>query len=800
MKGHLDFDAINAAALTVFPAVLRRLLPNGKTVGREFLALNPRRADRSLGSFKINRYTGKWCDFSTGDRGGDPTSLVAYLCAISQAEAARLLAQMVGVDVEGAIMDEASDKFAPLSDDDCMATRSAENSVRDECELVSPIPNDAPTPPKGIGRIIATYEYRDAEGRPTHYVRRLEPKVFHPQTLWRNASGTLEWQWKHHPTPRPLYGLESLSLEPNSPVFFTEGEKKADACRLIFPDYAAVAICGGSEAVTSADLTPLAGRDVIVWPDNDAPGRKMAVALVSILLGMDCKLSVIAADRLSATEPSGETREPVAKWDAADAIKEWSDLDALRGAVETCVGKSVGGEEVSHARAADEKEIARLAVLDHISYDREREQAAKRLGCRVSSLDKTVEARRVETASENAVEICREIEPWAKPINVAELLNDIRSTIARFIVCETWTATAAALWIAFTWIIDDAHVAPMVVITAPEKRCGKSQLLEVIGRLSKRGLFASSISPAATFRVIEAKSPTLLIDEADAFFRENEELRGIINSGHTRASAYVIRCFGDDHDVKQFSTWCAKAIAGIGKLADTVVDRSIVLSLRRKLAHEKVERLRHAEPGLFETLARKLARFGQDYGASLGRTRPDLPDALNDRAQDNWEHLLAIADLAGAHWPKEARGAALELSGEKPDAKSTAEQLLSDIRAIFDADGGDRIASAKLVKRLIEDDSAPWLTWSQGKPMTTHQLGRKLSGFSIKAHTIHLGPCDKPKGYRREQFDDAWERYLGGSSPNAPVPPVTGSPSNGTGTLEVTFAVADENDFGHLAS
>ena len=101
MKHNVDFAAINEAALEAFPAVLARLLPNGKAVHREWVALNPRRADRSLGSFKINRFNSKWCDFATGDKGGDPVSLVAYLHGVSQAEAARLLAQMLGLSNMG---------------------------------------------------------------------------------------------------------------------------------------------------------------------------------------------------------------------------------------------------------------------------------------------------------------------------------------------------------------------------------------------------------------------------------------------------------------------------------------------------------------------------------------------------------------------------------------------------------------------------------------------------------------------------------------------------------------------------
>ena len=101
MKKTIDFDAINQSALAAFPAVLNRLLPGGKVIGRELIALNPRRADRNLGSFKINRYNGKWMDFATGDKGGDPVSLVAYLANVSQGEAARLLAQMLGLDTGG---------------------------------------------------------------------------------------------------------------------------------------------------------------------------------------------------------------------------------------------------------------------------------------------------------------------------------------------------------------------------------------------------------------------------------------------------------------------------------------------------------------------------------------------------------------------------------------------------------------------------------------------------------------------------------------------------------------------------
>ena len=101
MNGPIDFAEINRAALAALPAVLARLLPGGKIVGSELVALNPRRSDCSLGSFKVNRYNGRWADFATGDKGGDPISLLAYLGNISQVEAARSLARMLGINTGG---------------------------------------------------------------------------------------------------------------------------------------------------------------------------------------------------------------------------------------------------------------------------------------------------------------------------------------------------------------------------------------------------------------------------------------------------------------------------------------------------------------------------------------------------------------------------------------------------------------------------------------------------------------------------------------------------------------------------
>ena len=404
--------------------------------------------------------------------------------------------------------------------------------------------------------------------------------------------------------------------------------------------------------------------------------------------------------------------------------------------------------------------VRNLATLPALEYDQARQSEADRLGVRVSTLDKEIaNARRDRQEQVGKTAMFPTIEPWYQAVAGDQLLDEILITIKQFIVCDREVAIATTLWIAFTWLIDSVQVAPLAVITAPEKRCGKSQLLNLIGKLSRRPLVASNISPAATFRVIEAHCPTLLIDEADSFLKENEELRGVINSGHTRQSAYVIRTVGDNHEPRQFSTWGAKAISGIGHLADTVMDRAIVLELRRKLPHETVQRLRHAEGGLFERLVSMLARFSADAASSIANSRPNLPESLNDRAQDNWEPLLAIADYAGGIWPEWARKAALKLSGTEQDTVSSSTELLADISEVFEAKKVNKMYTADLVEALCEDSEKSWATYYRGEPITPKQLSRRLSGYGISSRQLRIS-YDNKKGFELSQFEDAFARYV----------------------------------------
>jgi putative DNA primase/helicase len=406
--------------------------------------------------------------------------------------------------------------------------------------------------------------------------------------------------------------------------------------------------------------------------------------------------------------------------------------------------------------------IQELAALSPVEYERIRAEEAERLGLRKSFLDKEVaklqEMKTLQKASRNLFE---KVVPHADEVDGAELLDEITEFIQRFIICDERVAEAVTLWIAFTWFIDQVQVAPLLIITAPEKRCGKSQLLTIVSKLCRKPLIASNLSTASIFRVMELHGPTLLVDEFDTFLKQNDEARGIINSGHTRQTAFVLRLVGDDHELMQFSTWGAKALSGIGHLQDTLMDRAIIVELRRKLPHEKVDRIRHAKAKDFKILRSKLARYAADSATAVEEARPDLPENLNDRAQDNWEPLIAIADHAGGEWPKIVRRTATYISADK-DSLSLSTELLKDIKRILkNSRYSKKILSDELIRELTNDHDGPWehYKYNRGAAITPRQVARLLAAYGIKSKVIRGGNYTK-RGYSTADFMDAFERYL----------------------------------------
>lgn len=616
----------------------------------------------------------------------------------------------------------------------------------------------------------ALHDYTDRNGSAIFWRVRLK----HPETgeKWirpmKHDGETFALGEPPFPSGKPLYRLHKL-VERDAMVWIVEGE----TCVEVLEKAGVIATTSGAaDSAQKADWSILAGRAVTIWPDNDEAGQRFGDAVTEILRASACTVRLVDVAALN-LPPKGD----VVDWLKMHPNATPVDLERL---------PIVASQEASKSAAtsnsvpdADQQAIEQLAALSPLEYDRARKTAAVALGVRPVTLDRLVTTTRKEETDTGLSS--DDIEPWPHSIDPAMLLTEISTTVQRFIVCQRETADAVALWAAMTWFIDEVQVSPLAIITAPEKRCGKSQLLFLLGRLSYRPLTASNITPAALFRAIDAWRPTLLVDEADAFLRENEELRGLLNCGHTRDSAYIVRVVGDDHTPRKFNVWGAKAIAGIGHLADTLMDRAILLELRRKLPHEQVERLRHAEPELFDNLAAKLARFAEDYRDAVRKTRPELPPSLNDRAQDNWEPLLAIAEVAGGQWLALARDAALKLSGADSQPMTTGTELLSDIREIFDTKRVDRITTGELLTALCDDDERPWATYNRGKSIAPRQLAKRLAEYGIKSATIRVGN-NTAKGYQRGWFNEAFLRYL--SLP--PVTSVTASQSNNDKALRVT--------------
>lgn len=357
-------------------------------------------------------------------------------------------------------------------------------------------------------------------------------------------------------------------------------------------------------------------------------------------------------------------------------------------------------------------------------------------------------------------------EPWPGPVDGSALLDHLDTLFRRFVVVSDAARTAVALWILHAYALDAFGISPILVITSPTKRCGKTNVMRLLALLTPRSLLSSNVSPAALFRTVEKWRPTLLMDEADTFVRLSEEHRGLLNAGHTRDAAMVIRTVGDDHEPRVFSTWCPKAVAAIGRMPETVEDRSIIVSMRRRTSEEPVDRLRpdRLSEGV-EAIRRRAARWAADHVQELERVEPQPVPGLNDRAQDNWLPLLAIADACGSEWRQRARRAASDMAqGEEDDGAAVL--LLCDLASVFAERSENALPTQELIDTLHAMEERPWGEFRRGRPLSAPQLARMLKGFGVKPRPF---PGGKIRGYRLEDgLEEAFRRYIPQGSPLDP--------------------------------
>ncbi|MFD1259266.1 DUF3631 domain-containing protein [Entomomonas asaccharolytica] len=394
------------------------------------------------------------------------------------------------------------------------------------------------------------------------------------------------------------------------------------------------------------------------------------------------------------------------------------------------------------------------------SYNRFRQVVKESKKVTMQLFDKLTTQKPNQDQEQNTNDIFPLIEIWDSPINGEQLLNEIKDTLQQYVIADHETIVACTLWASYTWFIDYVNYAPIANITAPEKRCGKTKLLSTLKRLSYKGFITSNISSASLFRLLELYKPTLFIDEVDTFLSLHDDMRGIINSGFTRESAFIIRCVGEDLIPTPFNVWGAKALCGIGKIADTLQDRSITLKLRRKTQGETVKNIDKSDPELWRVLRAKLARFAQDNQLKIINIQIEPLPQLNDRANDCWESLRQIATLAGGHWQQTAINSAIRINGEQEENDSTRTELLRDIQTLFNTKGIDRIFSHDLVNELNSDNEANWCTWNKGRGINARNLAKILKEFDIVSNTIRIGIDERARGYTKDQFKDAFNRYI----------------------------------------
>ena len=461
----------------------------------------------------------------------------------------------------------------------------------------------------------------------------------------------------------------------------------------------------------------------------------------------------------------GLPEQPNGKHGHSQPGKHLSD-DALASLRNLKVGATIADIEKAFRDFADA-----VKPLDELARGIAREEAIKILKERgFSSPARLIDVAmpKLESDEEESKGLdLRDPALWPEPVDGAVMLDEITAVVSRFLSASKHTFKAIALWIVYTYAFDLFDISPLLAITSPEKRCGKTTLLTLLYALAPRPLAVANITPSALFRTVEKYQPTLLIDEADSFLTDNEELRGILNSGHRKATSYIIRTTGEDYEPRRFTTWSPKAIALIGALPGTLEDRAIIIRLQRKRANDNIERLRFDRLGEFEHLRRRSARWVDEMKKQLRAADPDIPSEItNDRARDNWRPLFAIADTAGGDWPREARIIARTMAGEKPDSESARTLLLGDLKVIF-AEDRERLTSDEIIQSLIEMESRPWAEYKSGKALSKVGLARLLKPFGVEP-TKWRERDQTQRGYLRNDFEDVFARYLMIESPHSP--------------------------------
>lgn len=366
------------------------------------------------------------------------------------------------------------------------------------------------------------------------------------------------------------------------------------------------------------------------------------------------------------------------------------------------------------------------------------------------------------------------IESISRDVGTGNVLDDLAAHIAKYCVLPSEEAlVGVTLWAAMTHLIDCFDTAPRLVLRSGEKQSGKTRLLnDVLGNLVANPLRNMNASGPFIFRTLDTVTTTLLIDEADTIFgnqkvsESNEAYRGILNAGFQRGS-YVGRTSGPNHEPKLFPTFAMAALAGIGRMPDTIEDRAVVVQMERRRRDQEVAPFRpRRDRPLLREVRDRLESWASDEGlrATLSDYFPeDL--GLEDRPADVWEPLVAIADQVGGEWPRRARVSALFLIHEwkQDEEENPTHELLDAIRSVILRRGWQVFSSKDLCGELNLMEGMPW----SDEYMSPTKLGIRLRAYRIQTR-FKTGDPKRRKWYHTSDFQRVFGSYLPSLPPSTP--------------------------------
>ena len=668
------------------------------------------------------------------------------------------------------------------------------------------------------------------------------PKVVRPATWCRLPDGREGWTLAAMPVPQPLYKLPEILETTSKPVVVVEGEKCAEAAAQVFPDCLVTTWAGGTPAWKKTDWEQLAGREILLVADGDDPGRTCMLEIAAHLAALRCSVrhflpsrndgydiaDAIDDDDLKRkrgglkgirkqVEQNATLYEPAAE-DTTDtgevtdtaksiAVADASNADGAADAPDTAEADDApdAGRAADKADAADNtswiddlveraqedpgtpfepetlEKIRELKRTDRATWIRLRTKLREGVRGIVGELDRALKSDEIDLPGSRGRTLeWDEDELWPEEVDGTALLDEIAALIRRYVDMPETSADTVALWTLYAWLHERWDISTFLVITSPTKRCGKSLLLEVMEEFALRPLNLSGhTTSAALFRTVEEHRPTLFLDEADTYLKDDDPLRGLINGSQRRRGAHALRMVkvGDDLLSACFATYCAKIIAGIGNIPGTIVDRSIQVEMQRRAPG--ATRLlfwgdRNREE--MQAIRRRIARWTEDNADSVYRPRLEvpIPPGLHDRARDAWASLLSIAERAGGEWAgKSGRAwrACETITAATIDETDRGEMLLADIRKVFhDAGDPDHLPTGKrdadydpynpaILPALTALEGRPWPEYSRGQRLSPRKLADLLKRFKITSSTIRLKSGTTPKGYKRESFVSVWKRY-----------------------------------------